>query len=59
MAPMYSPLDVARREIRVINLQPGTWDEGVVCNLQVVALDDSPTYTTLSYVWGDRPKTVQ
>jgi hypothetical protein len=59
MAPMYSSLDIARREIRVINLQPGSWDDEIICTLQVVALDDAPTYTTLSYVWGDRPRTIQ
>jgi hypothetical protein len=48
---LYSPLDAARREIRIVNLQPGTRDDGIVCTLQVVSLDDSPEYSTLSYVW--------
>jgi hypothetical protein len=56
---LYSSLDDARREIRVINLQPGTWDDIIVCTLQVVSLDDSPTYSTLSYVWGDRPQLIE
>lgn len=49
---MYSDLDSARREIRLLHLLPGDWEEPLECNLQVVSLDDQPHYQGLSYVWG-------
>jgi hypothetical protein len=57
----YSGLDFARREIRLLHLLPGIWEEPLRCNLQVVSLNDQPHYQGLSYAWG-KPgvvKTVQ
>ena len=50
---MLSPLDPGRNEIRTITLQPGNWDDEILCSLKTVSLDDDPKYSTLSYVWGD------
>ncbi len=48
---IYHPLQP--REIRVISLVPGNWDDRLQCTLETVSLDDNPSYETLSYVWGD------
>ncbi|KAK5676412.1 hypothetical protein LTS10_011225 [Elasticomyces elasticus] len=49
---VFDPLDPARREIRLLHLLPGSWEELLCCDLQVVCLDDYPDYQGLSYVWG-------
>lgn len=38
--------------IRIVNLYPGKGDEILRCSIQVVYLDDRPSYEALSYVWG-------
>ena len=48
----YRELHIERREIRLCTLLPGTFDEPVACNLNVVSLDDKPEYESLSYAWG-------
>ncbi|CAF9912789.1 MAG: hypothetical protein HETSPECPRED_001201 [Heterodermia speciosa] len=48
----YSGLDFARREIRLLQLLPGDWEEPLLCNLQVISLNDQPKYQGLSYAWG-------
>ena len=48
---IYQPLQ--HREIRVITLAPGKWNDQLECTLKIVSLDDNPSYETLSYVWGD------
>lgn len=53
---IYSDLDPARQEIRLLRLSPGTWDHPIECSLQVVSLDDEPTYESLSYAWGNKSK---
>ena len=50
-ALIYQPLQ--HREIRVITLAPGKWNDQLECTLKIVSLDDNPSYETLSYVWGD------
>lgn len=49
----YKPLDKERSEIRLLVLKPGQWDEGICCDLEIVSLDESLEYETISYVWGD------
>ncbi|KAK3614284.1 hypothetical protein LTR56_027351 [Elasticomyces elasticus] len=49
---VFDPLDPAHREIRLLHLLPGSWEEPLCCDLQVVCLDDYPDYQGLSYVWG-------
>jgi len=41
------------REIRVISLSPGFWDDDISCITQVVSLDRAPAFSALSYAWGD------
>ena len=48
---IYQPLQ--HREIRIIALASGKWDDEIECSLTTVSLDDDPSYETLSYVWGD------
>ncbi|TAQ90805.1 hypothetical protein B7494_g827 [Chlorociboria aeruginascens] len=40
-------------QIRLLDLQPGNFDDGIQCTLRIVSLDDLPSYEALSYVWGD------
>jgi hypothetical protein len=48
----YNKLNAHRREIRLLSLKPGAWNEGIECMLSTVSLDDRPVYEALSYVWG-------
>lgn len=50
---LYSRLDPTTHEIRFIHIQPGTWDDPILCELKTVSLDSKPDYQTLSYAWGD------
>ncbi|CAE6995143.1 hypothetical protein P3342_000058 [Pyrenophora teres f. teres] len=50
---MYSQLNVPRREIRLLHLHPGLWDDDINAHLETVSLDDYPNYKAISYVWGD------
>jgi hypothetical protein len=59
MEHLYTPLNPERREIRVVHLQSGEWTDEIECTLEVVSLDDSPDYMTLSYVWGDPTHTAK
>ncbi|KAF2820746.1 HET-domain-containing protein [Ophiobolus disseminans] len=49
---MYSSLNVSAREVRLLHLHPGAWNDDINCQLQVVSLDDGPRFNALSYVWG-------
>jgi hypothetical protein len=49
----YTELDAASRQIRLAHVEPGAWDDPISCDLHLASLDLSPTYETLSYVWGD------
>jgi len=46
-------LSNSRHEIRLLHIQPGPWSFPILCSLQTVSLDTSPTYQALSYTWGD------
>ncbi|CVK96323.1 related to heterokaryon incompatibility protein (het-6OR allele) [Fusarium proliferatum] len=52
-APTYRPLDLAKRQIRILHILPGQRGEPVPCTLHTASLDDSPSYEALSYSWGD------
>lgn len=54
----YKPLSQEAREIRILHIQPGTWDEVISCTLHTASLDSLPIYQTLSYVWGDHTITL-
>jgi hypothetical protein len=46
-------LNNKRNEIRVLVLSPAAESQDLRCDLKVVSLDDKPTYTALSYTWGE------
>jgi hypothetical protein len=50
---MYSQLKPSFRQIRLLHVQPGAWNDDIECHLETVSLNDSPHYKALSYVWGD------
>lgn len=50
---MYSPLNDARKEIRLAVLLPGKANDSVRVSLRLVSLQESPQYEALSYCWGN------
>jgi hypothetical protein len=50
---MYTPLNVTKRQIRLLYLFPGDDDDELVCAFTRVSLDDQPDFEAISYVWGD------
>lgn len=46
-------LNGQQREIRVLELHAGEYDDSIACSLRLENLDDVPNYEALSYVWGD------
>ncbi|RDW81886.1 hypothetical protein BP6252_02998 [Coleophoma cylindrospora] len=50
---IYKPL-AATNEIRLLYLQPQSWNEGVICEMRHVKLSDRPHYEALSYMWGSQ-----
>ena len=45
-----TPLAADKNYIRLLKLEAGSGDGPIVCQLQVVSLDDDPYYEALSYV---------
>jgi hypothetical protein len=41
------------RNIRILTLLPGNLNDEVECQLGTASLEDDPTFTALSYCWGD------
>ncbi|KAH7357235.1 heterokaryon incompatibility protein-domain-containing protein [Rhexocercosporidium sp. MPI-PUGE-AT-0058] len=39
--------------IRLLVLEPGTFEDSISCHLKHVSLESKPKYEALSYVWGD------
>jgi hypothetical protein len=58
MQTIYPPLDKKRSEIRLVEILSIDGDEKVQCRLSISSLEDNPTFTALSYVWGD-PKVTE
>jgi len=51
------PLNLGKKNIRLVTLQPGDASESIKCNLQSHALDDEcPAYVALSYAWGAKER---
>lgn len=50
---MYSPLNVSRKEIRLLHIHPAAWNDGIECYMEIVSLKDYPKFQAISYVWGD------
>ena len=59
----YYPLNIARKEIRLIRVQPniaaGKRQLRLECDLVTVSLDDRPRFDALSYTWGGDPRTIR
>ncbi|QDS71571.1 hypothetical protein FKW77_005934 [Venturia effusa] len=53
MAYSTTPLDLLAREIRLLYIQPGVWEDEIFCSLSAVPLEAEPRYDALSYAWGD------
>ncbi|KAI0379294.1 heterokaryon incompatibility protein-domain-containing protein [Hypomontagnella monticulosa] len=49
----YEPIDRAKRQIRLLELSPGTKDEPIHGELKIANLGDNPDFDAVSYVWGD------
>jgi hypothetical protein len=52
---VYQPLDLIKREIRLLRLLPEAstdCETTIYCDLFITSLDDDPKYEALSYVWG-------
>lgn len=50
----YTPLDNSKNEIRLLELIPAqSSSSDVQCQLAVYSLDNDPTYSALSYTWGN------
>jgi len=47
---IYTPLE--KRQIRVLIVHPGDFDQPPNCNLKICSLDEKPFYDALSYTWG-------
>lgn len=52
MSSIYRPLDVRAREIRLMKIQPATFDAKIEGRLSHTSLDDPCQYEALSYRWG-------
>jgi hypothetical protein len=50
----YSALNRDKREIRLLTLCSGSFEDEIRCKLGIVSLDETPTYTALSYCWGNQ-----
>lgn len=49
----YSKLVAERSEVRLLSLHPGSWDDGIQCDIKHASLDSNPDYEALSYTWGE------
>ena len=45
-----------QKDIRLVTILPND-EDGISCKLEVVSLDEKPSYLALSYVWGDETNT--
>jgi hypothetical protein len=50
---MYKPLDNDKHQIRLLHLNPGSFQDEPSCSLSTTSLDDTHSFEALSYVWGD------
>lgn len=51
----YEYLPLSTNEIRILEILPGEDSEPVVCQLKHFSIDECPTFSALSYTWGDEP----
>lgn len=53
MSAPYARLDPAHREIRLLELGPGSYEDDLVLSLRIASLNQAPPdYHALSYAWG-------
>jgi Heterokaryon incompatibility protein (HET) len=52
MAGSYPYKRLGQSELRLLTLQPGTWDNKIECDIEHANLDSNPDYEALSYTWG-------
>jgi hypothetical protein len=57
MSDPYQPINKSSRDIRLLNLHRGEWQDDIECELHVVSLDEKPKYEALSYTWGSGSST--
>lgn len=52
---IYQPLDKEQKEIRILEVEPGSGAQPISCNMKTTSLTANPTlsYETISYHWGD------
>lgn len=49
---LYKRLDHACQEIRLLSLEPGSFEDQPRCDIEVVSLQQELDFVALSYVWG-------
>lgn len=49
----HSTFEPDKRQIRVVTLKPGAWQDEICGSIDVQSFDEHPIYDALSYVWGD------
>lgn len=63
--PHQSPdqeISADQKQIRILHLQPGRWEDDVTCTLEMMSLNDdgaSFPYEALSYTWGASAKDIE
>ena len=50
------PLNLGRKNIRLVTLEPDDASGSIKCSLQSHALDECPAYVALSYAWGAKQR---
>lgn len=50
-SPLYTALDPSRAEFRLLEITSVT--PTITCKLHTASLNDNPTFSALSYIWGD------
>ncbi|KAK5991510.1 Heterokaryon incompatibility 6-like protein [Cladobotryum mycophilum] len=51
----YGKLDKKQQEFRLLTLEPGEEEDGIVCSIAHASINDTAlSYEALSYCWGDR-----